>query len=164
MNGESRHRTFSWRMHLCRLLAFVTLGLGIGAAYAGNAQPANLFADRRVLLLHTYSEGFGTYEQVVDGFFEGIVEAGGRIEDLYSEKLDLVRFGSEAYKRSLVDLLRVKYADKKIDLIVTIQKPALDFALLEGRALFAGVPIISIFAPQIEFRADLPSRVAHLPY
>jgi len=64
-----------------------------------------------------------------------------RIE-VYREAMDLSRFGSDRYKIFLRDVLRVKYADKKIDVAVAVIGPALDFLLSYGDAIFPGTPIV----------------------
>jgi hypothetical protein len=60
--------------------------------------------------------------------------------EVYREPMDLSRFNSDSYKTHLRDFLRAKYADKKIDVVVAIMAPALDFLitcayqpLLDGR-------------------------------
>src|SRR5262249_25634748 len=70
-----------------------------------------------------------------------ISSSADRIE-VYRESMDLSRFGSESYKVLLRDFLRAKYADKKIDAVVAIIWPALDFLLNQGDAIFPGVPIV----------------------
>ena len=147
------------------LVAAMLLLVCGGTAQADGIQASNPFAGKQVLLLNSYSEGFGGYEEIVKGVFDGVVKAGGRIDDLQSEKLDLIRFPGKAYKQSLVDMLRVKYGDRKIDLIITIQPPALDFALNEGQPLFRGVPIIAAFVHEnLLLRVAPPSNVVFLPY
>ncbi len=60
--------------------------------------------------------------------------------EVYREAMDLSRFSPDSYKVLLQDFLRAKYADKKIDVVVAIMAPALDFPitcayqpLLDGR-------------------------------
>jgi hypothetical protein len=52
--------------------------------------------------------------------------------EAYHEGMDLSRFGTTAYRIRLRDFLQAKYADKKIDLAVTVMGPALDFLLDYG--------------------------------
>jgi signal transduction histidine kinase len=62
--------------------------------------------------------------------------------EVYREPMDLSRFGSETYQLQLRDFLRAKYVGKNIDVVVAIMKPALDFLLAHGDAIFPATPII----------------------
>jgi signal transduction histidine kinase len=62
--------------------------------------------------------------------------------EVYREAMDLSRFSSDAYKVLLQDFLRAKYADKKIDVVVAIMAPALDFLMMYGSLIFPGTPIV----------------------
>lgn len=62
--------------------------------------------------------------------------------ELYREPMDLSRFGSDTYRSVLRDFLKAKYADKKIDVVVGIIGPALDFLLAHGGAVFPGASIV----------------------
>ncbi len=55
---------------------------------------------------------------------------------------DLSRFGSNNYQLLLRDFLQTKYADKKIDLVIAILSPSLDFLLKYGSVIFPGTPIV----------------------
>jgi signal transduction histidine kinase len=62
--------------------------------------------------------------------------------EIYNEAMDLSRFGSNNYQPLLRDFLQAKYADKKIDLVIAILSPALDFLLNYGSVIFPGTPIV----------------------
>ena len=80
--------------------------------------------------------------------------------EVYREAMDLSRFGSDTYLHLLRDHLRAKYAAKKIDVVVAVMGPALDFLLSEGDPVFPGTPVVfcGIDRREIEGRA-LPSHV-----
>ena len=80
--------------------------------------------------------------------------------EIYRESMDLSRFGSNSYQMQLQAFLRAKYADKKIDVVVAIMGPALDFLLSYGNAIFPGAPIVfcGIDARELGERA-LPPHV-----
>jgi PAS domain S-box-containing protein len=85
--------------------------------------------------------------------------------DLYIEKLDLIRFNSPAYQRELLQLLKQKYADKRIDLLILIQKPALAFVLQgEGREFFGSLPMLAMVLDTQEAQFPLPENVAMIRY
>jgi signal transduction histidine kinase len=62
--------------------------------------------------------------------------------EVYREAMDLSRFSSDSYKVLLQDFLRAKYADKKINVVVAIMAPALDFLMMYGSLIFPGSPIV----------------------
>ena len=62
--------------------------------------------------------------------------------EIYREAMDLSRFDSEAYRNLLRDQLRAKYAGKKIDVVVAVMAPALDFLLNHRDEIFPGTPIV----------------------
>jgi len=61
--------------------------------------------------------------------------------EIFSENMDLSRFGSPSYRAALRDFLHQKYSDKKIDVAVAVMAPALDFLLTSGDAIFPGASI-----------------------
>ncbi|MFT3850391.1 MAG: response regulator [Propionivibrio sp.] len=147
-----------------RLCCLAVLVAGIGTSRADQALPDNPFAGKTVLLLSSYAEGYVSHELVVAGFLDGMMRSGGRIEDLYVENLDLLRFRSPEYRQHLLELLRAKHGGRKIDLIVTAQKPALDFVLQDGQALFGETPVLGALVLQQSLEKKLPSHIVLLPY
>ena len=75
--------------------------------------------------------------------------------EVYRETMDLARFRSDTYLQLLRDHLRAKYAAKKIDVVVAVMGPALDFLLSEGDPVFPGARIVfcGIDRREIEGRA-----------
>jgi signal transduction histidine kinase len=57
------------------------------------------------------------------------------------ENLDLSQSASASYKATLRDFLHEKYLDRKIDVALAVMKPALDFLLDYGDAIFPGTSI-----------------------
>jgi signal transduction histidine kinase/ABC-type uncharacterized transport system substrate-binding protein len=60
----------------------------------------------------------------------------------YSESLNLSQFGHPGHDEVLRDHFQRKYAGTRLDLIVAVMGPSLDFLLRHGEALFPGVPIV----------------------
>jgi signal transduction histidine kinase/ABC-type uncharacterized transport system substrate-binding protein len=60
----------------------------------------------------------------------------------YTEFLDLSRSSGEQHEQRLASVLRQKYADLKIDLIISISTPALQFLLRHRAQLFPGLPVV----------------------
>ena len=62
--------------------------------------------------------------------------------EFYSESLNLSKFDGPGYDALLVDYYRRKYSGKKIDLVVGVMGPSLDFLVRHGEELFPGVPVV----------------------
>src|SRR5262249_9949995 len=116
-------------MRICSALQILCSCLIVWIA---GALPASS-ATRNVVLLYDERPFDLPGLAALDADLVGTLTSGStdRIE-VYREAMDLSRFGSESYKVFLRDFLRAKYADKKIDAVVAIIWPALDFLLNQG--------------------------------
>jgi signal transduction histidine kinase len=68
---------------------------------------------------------------------------GANASVLYTETLDLQRFGSPAYMRELQQWLGTKYADRPVDVIVASGRSVLPVALQLRASMWPDVPIIA---------------------
>ena len=127
--GESGFRSISWRkflLVLCVVSAFVT----------PNAVEA---AQKNVLIL---SGGRGR---------DSINRMESSLRAHFSEPvnfsiidLDNPRFQQKGYQDNLAEALRSGYSGEKLDLVVAVMTPSLQFALQYRGKLFPGVPIVSM--------------------
>ena len=62
--------------------------------------------------------------------------------DIYSENLDLSRFPGQEYDDVLADYFRDKYGAKKLDAIIAVMGPSLDFATAHADEFAPATPII----------------------
>ena len=62
--------------------------------------------------------------------------------DLYTESMDLARFQDDRYMELLRAFYGQKYATRRIDLVIAVMGPALDFLLRYGAELFSGAPMV----------------------
>ena len=71
---------------------------------------------------------------------------------IFSEFLDLSRFGGFQHKEDLGRFLGDKYAGTRPDLIVAAEYPAVDFIVNHGGPAFSGIPIVvcSMFESEAE--------------
>ena len=144
-------------MRLCTALQVLCIGLVVWAA---GALPASSSTTRHVVLL--YDErldlpGLATLDADLVGTL--VSNSSDRIE-VYREAMDLSRFGSDTYRMQLRDFLRLKYANKKIDVAVAILGPALDFLLDNGDTIFPGTSIVFCGVDRKEFGGrSLPPNV-----
>lgn len=77
----------------------------------------------------------------------------------YTEALDLSWFPIKEVERATLDLLRSKYADRNLALVIPVGPPALRFALLHRATLFAGVPLVFVAGREAPVGNLLPPDV-----
>jgi hypothetical protein len=66
----------------------------------------------------------------------------GQRVDFYSEYFDFVRFPRPEYESAYLDFLRLKYAEKRLDLLILIGDVVIDFMSRNRNVLFAGTPVV----------------------
>jgi len=76
--------------------------------------------------------------------------------EVYSESLDVARFSSPVDRQTQVDFLRRRYADKKLDLVITVGEPALEVVAKRNGQIFPATPILASGASTI---ASLPPTI-----
>ena len=62
--------------------------------------------------------------------------------DFYTEHLDVTRFPGDDHATLQSEFSRQRYGDKKLDVVITISDPAVDFLVEYGAGLFPGTPIV----------------------
>ncbi len=95
----------------------------------------------QILLLNSYHRGFTWTDEQVNGILPLLQSYSSELE-LYIENLDLKRFPDPAHWKMLREQLRHDLSARPIELILTTDNLALDFALAERNSLFPGVPIV----------------------
>src|SRR5688572_21557746 len=77
----------------------------------------------------------------------------GQRVDFYSEYFDFVRFPRPEYERAFLDVLRLKYAEKRIDLLILIGDVVHDFMRRNRDVVFRGTPAVfyTLIAPGSHF-------------
>ncbi len=71
-----------------------------------------------------------------------LAEGLGERVDFYSEYFDFVRFPRPEYESAYLDFLRLKYAEKRIDLLILIGDVVIDFVSRNRNVLFRGTPAV----------------------
>jgi signal transduction histidine kinase len=67
--------------------------------------------------------------------------------EFYAETLDMLRFPRAQFEQQILALLREKYRDLKVDVVVANAKPALEFAERHGGDLWPGAAIVFKVVP-----------------
>jgi PAS domain S-box-containing protein len=146
-------------MTLCHILfLFILLAVGHGGGLArAQTQPRNPLDGKNVLVLHAFESNVPIFE-LTDRGLRATLDAGGvGIRNQFFEYLDLARHPGPEHRQLLVELLRLRYAQRKIDMIITLYAEALQFLLHDGKMLFSNAPILALYLP-LDFE---PQRTDH---
>jgi signal transduction histidine kinase len=116
--------------------------------------------DIRILILNATDPYLPAYQVIDAAMRERLAREATRHFAFFSETLDGQRFDWKQYEAEFLALLAKKYRGLRVDVVVPITQPALDFANTHGKELWpdAGIVFHGIPAPALENIA-LPSRV-----
>ena len=103
---------------------------------------------KKVLLVYAYQSMLPAIFEWDEGIRAALQVTETQPIEIYTEFLDLVNFADEAYVQSLVNFLRVKYSNQKIDLLIPVGSSAFSFLRVHGNALFPGTPIVFCYLPK----------------
>ena len=138
------------------VLSFILLACGPCAGVA-HAQPQGALGEKNILILHTYESNLPLNE-LVDRGLSATLESGGiGSRSHFFEYMDLLRNPGPEHRKQLVEMLRLRYGQRNVDLIITTFPEALQFVLKEGRSIFPDVPILALFLPP-DFRTPKTNR------
>lgn len=142
--------TRDWRMGFLKcclpLLLSVLFAYGAWAADA-QTQPPGSLGGKNVLVLHAFEGHAPVFAQTNNGLLKVLVAGGLPLENQFFESLDLRRNPGSLYRKLLVEQLRLKYNDRRLDLIVAMYPEAVQFVLNEAATLFPAVPMIALYMP-----------------
>lgn len=96
---------------------------------------------KNVLLINSYDRTYTWTSDEVEGIIKGIDNSGIDIT-LQIEYMDWKNYPEEKNSDLLKEVMRYKYSNKKIDIIITTDDAALDFALENRNEIFGQVPIV----------------------
>jgi signal transduction histidine kinase len=112
---------------------------------------------KSLLVLSSQRRDFGFSSQDEDRFLADLRRGLDGCLDTYVEYLDAARSADHQYGDILRDFLERKYANRRFDLIVTLQRPALAFMEQYRGRLFAGTPVFFIAGGGTGGTGDAPS-------
>ncbi len=104
--------------------------------------PAVAFSEHNVLLVFDEDKELPGLAAINRGLRDGLRAEFNADITFYSESLQLSQFGSPEHDRILGEYFQRKYAGKRVDLIIAVMGPTLDFLLRHRERLFTGVPIV----------------------
>ncbi|CAN5485630.1 hypothetical protein BH11PSE11_BH11PSE11_29760 [soil metagenome] len=111
----------------------------------------------QVLVLSPFGPGWPGVDLYIMTLMSTLRSTGMNGEDIFIEYLDLPRNPGQDYRDFQRALLAKKYGNRKIDLIVTVLQPGLNFVLNEGRQLAPSAPVLAALA-QLEPGVDGGNR------
>ncbi len=96
---------------------------------------------KSVLILHSYNEGTKWTSEQNAGIIDTITKSNDNCA-IYVEYMDWKNYPYKNNLDSLLNYFQYKYLSKKIDLIITTDDAALDFALKNRETVFSNAPIV----------------------
>jgi two-component system, sensor histidine kinase and response regulator len=143
------------------LLAFC-LAAPCAALPASAPVAASPHQGQRVLFLNAYDYGRAGVESYTRTYVASMAAAGLASEDIMVEHLNLNTQGEPALRNEMRDLLLLRYTQmmgRKVDLIIAMQQPALDFLLSDLAPLARGVPVLAINTAGKALPAGSPAAI-----
>ena len=98
-------------------------------------------AVKRVLLLNSYHQGFTWSDKITDGIMDNLGNNSTKII-LSIEYLDWKNYPSPENINNFYRTIKYKYGQSKIDLVITSDNAATDFALRYRKELFPNSPLV----------------------
>jgi len=132
------------------------------AILATSADPTAAAAarDRNVLLLYDERTELPGLDTLDESLVQTLRSRSRDHIEVFREAMDLSRFDSNTYEPLLRDHIEAKYATRRIDVVVAVMGPALDFLLDHGDTLFPTTPIVFCGIDERELGSRrLPHRV-----
>ncbi len=97
--------------------------------------------EKQILILNSYHQGLVWTEEETNGVMDKI-RGTGKNRSFFVEYMDWKNYNSEINWNNLYNYYKYKYADKKIDLIITTDDTALRFALRYRKEMFSNAPVV----------------------
>jgi PAS domain-containing protein len=132
------------------LLALALSTILLFGPLAAAAAPENI---RMVVVLYPDNNDGSPGNYLVDQSIRATFAIGSsdRVE-IHNEYLDVSPVRSDAFKRLQTEFLRQKYAERKVDLVITGLSSGLDFVLEHRERIFPGVPVVFCAVDQREVK------------
>jgi hypothetical protein len=100
------------------------------------------YAGHEILIVFDEDNDLPGLAAINRGLREALREPSGEDPVFYNESLQLSQFRDASYEPVMQRYLAGKYVHKRLDLIVAVMEPSLDFLLRHRETLFGGVPIV----------------------
>ena len=110
-------------------------------------------AAKRVLLLHSFGREFAPFSDISDALRKDLVKLSPDPIDLYEASIETARFREFQDEETFLSYLRALFAQRRLDLAITIGGPATRFVQQHRTQLFPSTPLLisatadSVFDP-----------------
>jgi PAS domain S-box-containing protein len=132
----------------CAVSLFLVVLLRVPGAGLAQDHPQSALQEKNVLVLHSFESNVPIFE-LTDRGLRAALDAGGvGTRNQFFEYLDLARNPGPEHWQQMVDLMRLRYGHRKLDVIITMYPEALQFAVSEGRSVFPETPIVALYLPK----------------
>lgn len=111
-------------------------------AFSASTQDADDAKKKSVLIIYDERDKLPGLAVLDKSIRAGLLGANAFNVEIYSENLDRSRFPGKEYDDILADYFRDKYASKKLDAVIAVMGPSLDFAVAHADEFAAATPII----------------------
>lgn len=133
-------------LRICGLIVGLIAWLAPADLPAGDARPGSILVlDQSDMRGSFYHQIFATLQA------EAVSHPRSHLT-IYAEDLDLEHFGGEGYEVTLQQMLRAKYQDRPIGVLVAVGTAALQFVLRWRNELWPGVPVVFTMVDEPDFR------------
>ena len=130
------------RVHLVALMLLIWQ---LSVPAHARTQPQSALNAKNVLVLSVFQSNLPANVKTNQGITTSLRSGGMSINNQFFEYLDLVRNPSPEHKKALAELMRFRYSQHRIDMIITQYPEALQFLLNEGRTVFPEAPILALY-------------------
>ena len=122
---------------------------------------AAMATPKRVLFLHSFGREFAPFGEFSGALRQDLVKLSPDSIDLYEVSIETARFRDPRDEAPFIDYLHALFAERRLDLIVTIGGPATQFAQRHRAQLFPASPmLISATSQQIVDAAPMTENDA----
>ena len=150
---------------LIRLLAGMILATWTLGAFCADSPlaPPRAVPDAHVLLLNSYGPGRAGIDRVTEAFVNRLHGSGVPLEHIHVEYLHLNQPNAELVTQARRSLLMAQYGGQRVDMLVALQQPALNFVLNQLAELEPAAPLLTDSQPHTKYLTTNQRRILHYP-
>ena len=123
------------------LLCLVLLIWQLSIPAFAQTKPQSALAEKSVLALHAFEANMPIFEMTDRGLRAALRSGGIGIGNQFYQYLDLRRNPGSEHRKLMADLMRLRYGQRKMAMVITLYPEALQFLLNEGRSISPDAPI-----------------------
>jgi len=149
--------------HLLFCFTLLVLHPGVGLVHAQTQTQVEL-ADKNILVLHAFEYNLPIFLGTDKGISETMQSGGIPSVNQFFEFLELRRNSGTEHRKLLAEQMRMRYGQRKLDLIITMYPEALEFVVKDCRDILPDVPILALYLPQkFEVSESRHRVIGHFP-